>query len=248
MSGRAGTERPRCNCRRPTARPRLSSHVLSSRRIILFTQLIPELVCNPISRHFILSCHFPGAPPVHDGMLRPQVPFSLFPALSPRGGGVPAARRNGGSGKERDGEGHGRGPTEVPPRQAMPLPSLAAYDSWCGVAHGCTRKIGLKICGKSSRGTPHPELRHASPTALRRGTNSSAPAPDAPASGSPWRAFAAPHCAPGALPDARARVGRPLPLRPSCGRRGAGSGAQREASGGLAASPSEIVQPYRSRK
>ncbi|OXB77974.1 UNVERIFIED_CONTAM: hypothetical protein H355_009545 [Colinus virginianus] len=21
------------------------------------------------------------------------------------------------------------------------------YDSWCGVAHGCTRKIGLKICG-----------------------------------------------------------------------------------------------------
>ncbi|GAB0191575.1 glutamate decarboxylase 1 [Grus japonensis] len=22
-----------------------------------------------------------------------------------------------------------------------------AYDSWCGVAHGCTRKIGLKICG-----------------------------------------------------------------------------------------------------
>uniref|UniRef100_A0A493TXR2 Glutamate decarboxylase 1 n=1 Tax=Anas platyrhynchos platyrhynchos TaxID=8840 RepID=A0A493TXR2_ANAPP len=25
------------------------------------------------------------------------------------------------------------------------------YDSWCGVAHGCTRKIGLKICGKSAR-------------------------------------------------------------------------------------------------
>ncbi|KAM4669538.1 glutamate decarboxylase 1 [Amazona ochrocephala] len=27
------------------------------------------------------------------------------------------------------------------------LSSLPAYDSWCGVAHGCTRKIGLKICG-----------------------------------------------------------------------------------------------------
>ncbi|KAJ6660789.1 hypothetical protein lerEdw1_017415 [Lerista edwardsae] len=22
------------------------------------------------------------------------------------------------------------------------------YDTWCGVAHGCTKKIGLKICGK----------------------------------------------------------------------------------------------------
>uniref|UniRef100_A0A2I3HIK8 Glutamate decarboxylase 1 n=1 Tax=Nomascus leucogenys TaxID=61853 RepID=A0A2I3HIK8_NOMLE len=21
------------------------------------------------------------------------------------------------------------------------------YDTWCGVAHGCTRKLGLKICG-----------------------------------------------------------------------------------------------------
>lgn len=31
--------------------------------------------------------------------------------------------------------------------------SLPAYDSWCGVAHGCTRKIGLKICGKSARAT-----------------------------------------------------------------------------------------------
>uniref|UniRef100_A0A3B3Y7A9 Glutamate decarboxylase 1 n=1 Tax=Poecilia mexicana TaxID=48701 RepID=A0A3B3Y7A9_9TELE len=22
------------------------------------------------------------------------------------------------------------------------------YDAWCGVAHGCTRKLGMKICGK----------------------------------------------------------------------------------------------------
>uniref|UniRef100_A0A3B4FEP2 Glutamate decarboxylase 1 n=1 Tax=Pundamilia nyererei TaxID=303518 RepID=A0A3B4FEP2_9CICH len=21
------------------------------------------------------------------------------------------------------------------------------YDAWCGVAHGCTRKLGMKICG-----------------------------------------------------------------------------------------------------
>lgn len=34
------------------------------------------------------------------------------------------------------------------------LCSLSAYDSWCGVAHGCTRKIGLKICGKSTRASP----------------------------------------------------------------------------------------------
>lgn len=26
--------------------------------------------------------------------------------------------------------------------------SFVAYDTWCGVAHGCTKKIGLKICGK----------------------------------------------------------------------------------------------------
>uniref|UniRef100_H3C9B0 Uncharacterized protein n=1 Tax=Tetraodon nigroviridis TaxID=99883 RepID=H3C9B0_TETNG len=22
-----------------------------------------------------------------------------------------------------------------------------SYDAWCGVAHGCTRKLGMKICG-----------------------------------------------------------------------------------------------------
>uniref|UniRef100_A0A6Q2X0K2 Glutamate decarboxylase 1 n=1 Tax=Esox lucius TaxID=8010 RepID=A0A6Q2X0K2_ESOLU len=26
-------------------------------------------------------------------------------------------------------------------------PSTACYDAWCGVAHGCTRKLGMKICG-----------------------------------------------------------------------------------------------------
>ena len=26
-----------------------------------------------------------------------------------------------------------------------------AYDTWCGVAHGCTRKLGLKICGEWKR-------------------------------------------------------------------------------------------------
>lgn len=25
---------------------------------------------------------------------------------------------------------------------------VLAYDAWCGVAHGCTRKLGMKICGK----------------------------------------------------------------------------------------------------
>uniref|UniRef100_A0A3P8TVX5 Glutamate decarboxylase 1 n=1 Tax=Amphiprion percula TaxID=161767 RepID=A0A3P8TVX5_AMPPE len=25
------------------------------------------------------------------------------------------------------------------------------YDAWCGVAHGCTRKLGMKICGKGWR-------------------------------------------------------------------------------------------------
>ncbi|CAF88901.1 unnamed protein product, partial [Tetraodon nigroviridis] len=24
------------------------------------------------------------------------------------------------------------------------------YDAWCGVAHGCTRKLGMKICGQFS--------------------------------------------------------------------------------------------------
>lgn len=25
---------------------------------------------------------------------------------------------------------------------------ISGYDAWCGVAHGCTRKLGMKICGK----------------------------------------------------------------------------------------------------
>lgn len=25
---------------------------------------------------------------------------------------------------------------------------ILGYDAWCGVAHGCTRKLGMKICGK----------------------------------------------------------------------------------------------------
>lgn len=101
--------------RLPAARqsgPRPASHVLSSSRILLFTQLIPELVCDPISRHFILSCLFPGAPPVHYGMLRPQVPFSLpgavaggtrSPGYPPKGGG-----------------GGGRGGNEMGKRRARP--------------------------------------------------------------------------------------------------------------------------------
>uniref|UniRef100_A0A4W6FU92 Glutamate decarboxylase 1 n=1 Tax=Lates calcarifer TaxID=8187 RepID=A0A4W6FU92_LATCA len=28
-----------------------------------------------------------------------------------------------------------------------PPPPLNCYDAWCGVAHGCTRKLGMKICG-----------------------------------------------------------------------------------------------------
>lgn len=30
----------------------------------------------------------------------------------------------------------------------LSLSLVLAYDTWCGVAHGCTRKLGLKICGK----------------------------------------------------------------------------------------------------
>lgn len=45
--------------------------VRSSSQILFFTQLISELFCDPISRHFILSCCFPGAPPVNDEMSGP---------------------------------------------------------------------------------------------------------------------------------------------------------------------------------
>uniref|UniRef100_A0A665VMJ8 Glutamate decarboxylase 1 n=3 Tax=Echeneis naucrates TaxID=173247 RepID=A0A665VMJ8_ECHNA len=27
------------------------------------------------------------------------------------------------------------------------MPPIQGYDAWCGVAHGCTRKLGMKICG-----------------------------------------------------------------------------------------------------
>lgn len=153
---------------------------------------------------------------------------SRFPALSPGGRGVPATRRKGGGegvgeGTRWGNAGPGRGPTGVPPCQGTPLPSLAAYDSWCGVAHGCTRKIGLKICGKSARGTPHPELRHASDRAplghapLRPGTGRTT-------SGSPWRAHGSsaprPGRAPG-CPGAGGTAAAPSPLLwpPGCGER-----------------------------
>lgn len=233
--------------RLPAARqsgPRPASHVLSSSRILLFTQLIPELVCDPISRHFILSCRFPGAPPVHYGMLRPQVPFSLPGAVAggTRSPGYPP--KGGGEGTRWGNAGPGRGPTGVPPCQGTPLPSLAAYDSWCGVAHGCTRKIGLKICGKSARGTPHPDLRHASDRAplghapLRPGTGRTDLG--LPLAGS-RQLRTAPRVrsrVPGSGWDGRCPFAPPV----ASGVRGAGS------ERGSAASPSEIVQPYRSRK
>lgn len=28
------------------------------------------------------------------------------------------------------------------------LKIVSGYDAWCGVAHGCTKKLGMKICGK----------------------------------------------------------------------------------------------------
>uniref|UniRef100_A0A8C5WWI3 Glutamate decarboxylase 1 n=1 Tax=Laticauda laticaudata TaxID=8630 RepID=A0A8C5WWI3_LATLA len=34
-------------------------------------------------------------------------------------------------------------PTQVTPSSD----AFRTYDTWCGVAHGCTKKIGLKICG-----------------------------------------------------------------------------------------------------
>lgn len=60
--------------------------VRSSSQILFFTQLIPELFCDPISRHFILSCYFPGAPPVNDEMSGPGcLPLSSGQAsMSPR--------------------------------------------------------------------------------------------------------------------------------------------------------------------
>uniref|UniRef100_A0A2I3S319 Glutamate decarboxylase 1 n=3 Tax=Homininae TaxID=207598 RepID=A0A2I3S319_PANTR len=37
------------------------------------------------------------------------------------------------------------------------------YDTWCGVAHGCTRKLGLKICG-NPKGTRPTSSGWSSPT------------------------------------------------------------------------------------
>lgn len=123
-------------------------HVPSASQILFFTQLIPELGCDPISRHFILSRRFPGAPPTRSGT----------PRSRQRSPGAPSGRAGPGTGRpprgvrgKRRGRAAPAGAAGVSPPQGTPLPSLAAYDSWCGVAHGCTRKIGLKICGKSAR-------------------------------------------------------------------------------------------------
>uniref|UniRef100_A0A8B9EB77 Glutamate decarboxylase 1 n=46 Tax=Neognathae TaxID=8825 RepID=A0A8B9EB77_ANSCY len=128
-------------------------HVPSSSQILFFTQLIPELGCDPISRHFILSRRFPGAPPARSGTPRCQERSRGAPSgrggPSPRGPGTgrpPRGPRGKRRGRAAPG-GAGGVPAGVSPPQGTPLPSLAAYDSWCGVAHGCTRKIGLKICG-----------------------------------------------------------------------------------------------------
>lgn len=84
--------------------------------------------------------------------------------------------------------GAGRAAGETRRPRGTSLPSLPAYDSWCGVAHGCTRKIGLKICGKSARprprgAAPHPTLRGTprfATAAGARGGWAPAPPPRAP--------------------------------------------------------------------
>ncbi|TNN54242.1 Glutamate decarboxylase 1 [Liparis tanakae] len=37
---------------------------------------------------------------------------------------------------------------EPDPNSTNLRPPGSSYDAWCGVAHGCTRKLGMKICGK----------------------------------------------------------------------------------------------------
>nr|XP_061827622.1 glutamate decarboxylase 1-like [Nerophis lumbriciformis] len=36
---------------------------------------------------------------------------------------------------------------DADPNAANLRPPGSSYDAWCGVAHGCTRKLGMKICG-----------------------------------------------------------------------------------------------------
>ncbi|XP_055360805.1 glutamate decarboxylase 1-like isoform X2 [Betta splendens] len=36
---------------------------------------------------------------------------------------------------------------EADPNSTNLRPPGSSYDAWCGVAHGCTRKLGMKICG-----------------------------------------------------------------------------------------------------
>ncbi|KAG7227566.1 hypothetical protein INR49_005381 [Caranx melampygus] len=43
--------------------------------------------------------------------------------------------------------GGGGGGGEPDPNSTNLRPPGSSYDAWCGVAHGCTRKLGMKICG-----------------------------------------------------------------------------------------------------
>lgn len=104
------------------------------------------------------------------------------------------------------------------------LLSLPAYDSWCGVAHGCTRKIGLKICGKCGRASPQD-----SPTPTRvgaaapAGSTGRAPRPALPRAPPAGRRRPRPRALPRAAEGLRfARRGRDegRPRCPSCHMRG----------------------------
>lgn len=176
----------------------------------------------------MMRCRVPGAfssplggPACHLAVTRAQLPLSqpFLPAEQPSG-----ARG-------------GRGGRTAPPPQGTTLLSLPAYDSWCGVAHGCTRKIGLKICGKCGRaprvapappGRPRP--RFSSPPALPRAP----PAGPCPPGPSPLPSGRPGGCALRAL---RAREALDPP-----GRKSGGRGAVRRLS------LSEIFQPYLTRK
>lgn len=80
----------------PLSDRRAVERVRSSTQILFFTQLIPELVRDPISCQFILSCHSAGDPPRNDEMCWSQMLCVPFPGRCGRlWGGDPEPGRAG---------------------------------------------------------------------------------------------------------------------------------------------------------
>lgn len=148
-------------------------------------------------------------------------------------------RGRGGEGRNGTVQGGGRAAGETRRPRGTSLPSLPAYDSWCGVAHGCTRKIGLKICGKSASALAvrHPTLRDAEPGSVPpRLPRRVAPRAGPPAPPLAWGAPSRPHG--GSAPPPRPR--RPalsgICLGPGvvrCGRDGCGPRRPPAINGGV---------------